>query len=234
MNIIRNDSLIKRNARIAQITMVAGLAVLAGGMYYSFRSPEQVGITLGALMLGFLFSQIGIFFMNRWGRRPRPDEQLDQALKGLDKRYSLYHYTSPVSHLLVGPAGVWVLRSQHQRGVISYEKGRWRQRGGGLALQYLKIFAQEGLGRPDLEVLHDIERMQNYLGKELPEGTVPPIRVALVFAHPDVQIEIPEDAKTPAETVPLGKLKDLIRKSAKAKSISQEKAKLINDTLMNA
>jgi hypothetical protein len=234
MNIIRNEKLIKRNARIAQFTMIAGLAVLAGGMYYSFRYPEQFGVSLGALMLGFLFSQVGIFFMNRWGRRPRPDEQIDQALKGLDKRYTLYHYTSPVSHLLVGPAGVWVLKPQHQRGVISYERGRWRQRGGGLALQYLKIFAQEGLGRPDMEVLQEIERIQKYLDKALPEETVPPIRAALVFTHPDVQIEMPEDAQPPAETVPLGKLKDLIRKSAKAKSLSQEKNKLVTDALTGA
>ena len=234
MKIIKNEKMIKRNARIAQFTMLAGLAVLAGGMYYSFRYPEQVAVSLGALMLGFLFSQIGIFFMNRWGRRPRPDEQIDQALKGLDKKYTLYHYASPTSHLLVGPAGVWVLKPHHQRGIISYENNRWRQRGGGLALQYLKIFAQEGLGRPDLEVLHEIERMQNYLGKEIPDENVPPIQAALVFTHPDVKIEISEDAQPPAVTVPLSKLKDLIRKSAKAKSISQEKTQLINDALIGS
>ncbi|MBN1146400.1 MAG: hypothetical protein JXA78_04030 [Anaerolineales bacterium] len=231
MNIVRNEKIVKRNARIAQFTMLAGLAVLVGGMYYSFRNPEQVGITLSALMLGFLFSQIGIFFMNRWGRRPRPDEHLDQALKGLDKKYTLYHYTSPVSHLLVGPAGVWVLKPQHQRGIIRYEKGRWQQRGGGLALQYLKIFAQEGLGRPDLEVLHEVELIQNYLGKIFPGEAIPPVKAALVFTHPNVQIEIPEDALPPAETVSLGKLKELIRKSVKAKALSQEKSQIINDAL---
>jgi hypothetical protein len=38
MNIITNETLIKRNARIGQIAMLAGLAVLIGGMYISFKS----------------------------------------------------------------------------------------------------------------------------------------------------------------------------------------------------
>lgn len=231
MNIIRNESLIKRNARIAQITMLGGLAVLAGGMFVSFRYPDQLGLSLGALMLGFLLSQVGIYFTNRWGRHPRPDEHLDQALKGLDKKYNLYHYTTPVSHLLVGPAGVWVLMPHHQRGTITYEKGRWRQRGGNL---YLKIFAQEGLGRPDLEVSGEIESLQRFLEEHLPEGNVPPIQVALVFTHPDVRIEMQEDADTPAETVPANKLKDLIRKAGKTKSLSMEKAQLVKDALVSS
>ena len=231
MNIIRNESLVKRNARIAQITMLGGLAVLAGGMFVSFRYPEQLGLSLGALMLGFLLSQVGIFFTNRWGRHPRPDEHLDQALKGLDKKYSLYHYTTPVSHLLVGPAGVWVLIPQNQRGTITYEKGRWRQRGGNL---YLKIFAQEGLGRPDLEVGGEIERMQRFLEERSPEGNLPSIQAALVFTHPDVKIEIQEDADIPAETVAANKLKDLIRKASKTKTLSMNQAQQIKDLLVRS
>ena len=43
MNIIRNEKIIKRNSRIAQVTMIGGLVVLAGGMFISFRYPEQLG-----------------------------------------------------------------------------------------------------------------------------------------------------------------------------------------------
>src|SRR4030065_1166954 len=114
MNIIRNEKLIKRNSRIAQITVVAGLAVLAAGMFISFRYKEQVTLSMGALLVGFLLSQIGIYFSNRWGRRPRPDELLDQSLKGLDSKFTLYHYSTPVAHLLLGPAGVWLLLPYHQ------------------------------------------------------------------------------------------------------------------------
>jgi hypothetical protein len=226
MNIVRNDKMIKRNARIAQFSMFGGLAILAVGMFISFRYPERFEISLGALLVGFLASQIGIYFSNRWGRKPRPDELLDQALKGLDSKFTLYHYSSPVSHLLVGPSGVWILMPYYQRGTITYEKGRWRQKGGNL---YLKIFAQENLGRPDLELSAEIENLQRFLGKSLSEEEIPPIQAAMVFTNPRAVVNIPEDETPPAETVLTGKLKDTVRKAPKGKGLTAEKAKALQD-----
>ncbi len=229
MKIIRDEAMIKRNARIAQFTMLAGLLVLAAGMFVSFRYQEQFGLSLAALILGFMLSQIGIYYSNRWGRRPRPDELLDQALKGLDNKFTLYHYRSPVPHLLIGPAGVWILQPYHQKGKITFSNGRWRQKGGNI---YLKIFAQEGIGRPDLEISGAKLSLQKALYNKLPEDfDLPEIKVALVFTHPKTEIEIPEDEQPPAETVTLGKLKELIRKAAKVKALSQVKAETINQVL---
>ena len=230
MNIIRNDRLIRRNSRIALITTFGGLFVLLGGLLISFKSPQQMGLSWAALMLGFLLSQLGIYFSNRWGRHPRPDEQLDSALKGLDGRHTLYHYTTPVSHLLVGPSGLWVIMPYYQRGTITCYNGRLKQKGN-LGLSFLKVFAQEGLGRPDLEVDAAKDSLRNYLGKRM-EDDVPTINTALVFTHPKVELDIPEDETPPAPAVLLKGLKSLIRKDAKAKSLSLEKAKLIEDALL--
>jgi len=232
MNIERNDKLIQRNARIAQFTMLGGLLVLGGGMFVSFRYPEEVGLSLAALLLGFIFSQVGIYFLNRWGRKPRPDEQLDKALKGLDKKYTIYHYATPASHLLVGPTGLWVLLPQYQRGTITFSKGRWRQKGGGILYQYLKIFAQEGLGRPDLEVKSEIEAIENVLKKALPEESLPPIQAALIFTHPQAKIEIPKEETPPAETVTADELKKLVQRATRGKTLSVEKARVIGDALL--
>ena len=63
MEIITNESLIRRNARIGQITSIVGLIVLAGGAYISFtQSQQMVPISLAALLVGFALSQIGLFF----------------------------------------------------------------------------------------------------------------------------------------------------------------------------
>lgn len=220
MNIYRNESLIKRNAKIAQFTLFGGLLVLAGGMYLSFRYPEQFLYSLSALVFGFILSQIGIYFSNRWSRKPRPDEILDQALKGLDDKYYLYHYLSPVSHLLIGPCGVWNLRTYHQKGLITYRDGRWRQKGGSL---YMKIFAQESLGRPELEIQGDETRLTKFLAENFEDNTVPEIFSSLVFTNSAVQIELSENEPPPAETVYVAKLKDLIRKFAKSKTLSADK-----------
>ena len=229
MNIVRNDKLIKRNSKIAQFTMLGGLVVLGGGMFVSFRYPEQTAISLGALLLGFLLSQVGIYFSNRWGRRPRPDELIDQALKGIDSKYILYHYSSPVQHLLVGPSGIWILMPYYQRGTITYKNGRWVQKGGNL---YLKVFAQESLGRPDMELLSEMDNLRNFLSKKLPDGTVPQIQAALVFFNPKVAIDIPEGETPPAETVLIGKLKELVRKPGKGKSLPAETVRQVQDTLL--
>lgn len=227
MEIISNDRLIRRNARIGQIASIAGLLVLAGGMYISFARQDLFILSMVALLAGFALSQVGIYFGNRWGRRPRPDELLNQALKGLDGRFSLYHYTTPTAHLLVGPAGIWVLIPRHQGGTITYDetRRRWRQRGGNL---YLKIFAQESIGRPDLEIPAEIEAVKRFLAARLGEEELPDVQAALIFTseRSDLQAD-----NAPYPTLSIKKLKEFIRKTAKNKPISADLAGRINQAL---
>jgi hypothetical protein len=227
MEIFTNESLIKRNARIGQIGSLAGLVVLAGGMFISFTRADLFVYSLGALLVGFILSQIGIYFGNRWSRRPRPDEHLNTSLKGLDGRYSLYHYTTSVPHLLVGPAGVWVLLPRNMRGRITYDKGRWKQKGGNL---YLKIFAQEGLGRPDLEIGGTLDSARKFLVETLPEDNeAPDIQAALVFTNDATEVDADN---APIPTLHAKKLKDFIRKTAKNKPISMDKVKDIQEAIV--
>jgi hypothetical protein len=228
MNIVRNEKMVARNAKIGSAITLISLAVLGTGMYITFKRPDLFSLSIDALLLGFILSQVGIFYTNRWGRKPRPDQVLDQALKGLDKNYTLYHYRTPAAHVLVGPAGIWTLIPKHQRGTITYNKNRWRQKGGGVLQSYLKLFAQEGIGRPDLEIDSDIEGLTKYLKKRLPDIELPEIRSALVFFHPEVVLEA-EDP--PAPTLFDKKLKDFIRKTAKEKPITPDMMAVIQETL---
>ena len=231
MKIVTNEALIQRNSRIARYSGLGGLVVLLGGMYFLFAQPEQFTLIWIMVLLGFMFSQIGIYFTNRWGRRPRPDEVLNQALKGLDHNYSLYHYPrkGPTSHLLVGPAGVWVLIPRYQRGTITFERGRWRQKGGGLGLAYMKFFGQEGLGRPDLEVRAEVESVTRWLEKRLGEGEVPAVQTVLVFTNEKAVIGDVEEA--PVLTLQPKKLKEHIRKQVKGKALGAELVRKIKDLL---
>jgi hypothetical protein len=228
MYIISNDRLIRRNNRLGLIATITGLVVLGIGMYISFTKPKLISISMLALLAGFILSQVGIYFSNRWGRSPRPDEVLSGALKSLDNKYSLYHYCSPVSHLLVGPAGIWILQPHIQKGTITYQKGRWKQRGGNW---YLKIFAQEGLGRPDLEVSGEQNALTKFLKENFPDDEELEIHTALVFLHPKVEIAIEENENLPAETIHITKLKDFLRKSVKSKPLEPEKINQITSLL---
>ena len=229
MRIISNESKIRRNARIGQVAAILGLLILLAGMIVAFRWPNLFTYSWGALLLGFILSQVGIYFGNRWGRRPRPDEHLANALKGLDDRFSLYNWSSPVSHLLVGPAGVWILIPRSQAGKVTFEKGRWRVKGGGVLRAYLNLFAQEGLGRPDLDVAAETQTMERFFKKNLPEEDQPEIQAALVFTNDQSVVEDMDEAPVP--TVPVRKLKEVIRKAGKNKSLSATKVDLICQAL---
>ena len=141
MKIIKNEKLIKRNGKIGQWTSLGALVVLGLGMYISFNRTDLFAYSVAALLLGFTMTQVGMYMGNRYGRRPRPDEKLDAGLKGLQNEFVIYHYMTPASHLLVGPAGIWVVLPYHQRGQVKYSKNRWRMGGGG----FLRLIALAGM-----------------------------------------------------------------------------------------
>ena len=106
----------------------------------------------------------------------------------------------------------------------SNEKNRYQQKGGGLLLGYLKIFAQEGLGRPDLDVESEFAGLKKLFKKEFSED-LPPLNAALVFLDPRAEINA-EGAPYPA-LKPDG-LKDLLRKAAKTNPLPAETIQRVN------
>ena len=219
MKVIKNETLIKRNATIGNWTSLAALVILGGGMYISFKRTELFAYSLIALLVGFTLTQIGMYMGNKFGRSPRPDEKLDAGLKGLQNDFVMYHYTTPASHLLVGPGGVWVVMPYHQRGQVMFKKDRWRMSGGGFLQSYMRIFGQEGLGRPDIEIDREIRSLKKYLAGEMDESEIPEINALMVFTNDDVEID-GEDSPVPA--MKLKQVKDFLRQKAKEKKLSVE------------
>lgn len=218
MKIIKNEKLIKRNGQIGQWTSIGALLVLGLGMYISFYRTDLFIFSIAALLIGFTMTQIGMFMGSRYGRSPRPDEQLDAGLKGLQNEFVMYHYTTPASHLLVGPAGIWILLPYHQRGRVTYRKNRWRMSGGGFMQGYMRIFGQESIGRPDIEMDSEVNGVKKYLAKQMDESEIPEINTMMVFTSDAVEIEESEEAPIPA--MKLKQIKDFFRQKAKEKPIS--------------
>ena len=228
MKIIRNDKIIKRNSRIAGIGILGGLISVIASIIISMNYLNLIGWSYAILFLGFVFLQFGLYFMNRYGRKPRPDEALDAGLKGLDDKYTIYHYNSPVPHLLLGPAGIWILLPYFQNGRITYQKNRWRLRGGGLFSGYMRIFGQEGIGRPDLDSAAEEESLNKFFKKYLPEIEPPKINKLMVMTGNQIEIDA-ED--TPFPIVHAKKIKELIRKNAKKTGLSPDLIQTIKNAL---
>jgi hypothetical protein len=229
MKIVKNEKLIKRNATIGRYTSFAALGVLAIGMYISIKRQDLFIYSVACLILGFAMTQIGMHFANRWGRSPRPDEQLDTALKGLPGDTALYHYTTPVSHLLVGPAGLWILKTYHQKGKLTYTKNRWRLSGGGFMQAYMSVFGQESLGRPDADAANDVETLKKYLAKhEIAEDEIPDIQAALVFTSDEAEVDA---ADAPLPAMKAKQLKDFMRQKTKERLMGQAVLQRIRSAL---
>ena len=219
MKIIKNEKLIQRNSKLGGWISIAALAVLGLGMYISFTRPSLFMYSLASLFLGFILTQVGMYMGNKYGRSPRPDEKLDASLKGLPNEFVIYHYTTPAAHLLAGPAGVWVLKPYHQRGQVTFKKDRWRLSGGGFMQSYMRLFGQEGLGRPDVEIEGEIHSVRKYLAKQMDESEIPGIKALMVFTSDDVQIDV-DEKHPPIPAMKVKQLKDFMRQRAKEKPIT--------------
>ena len=229
MKIIRNDKLIKRNAKISQYVLIAALTTLVIGIYFTITKsdPEEIGWAYLFLIPSYILVQISIAMGNRWSRSPRPDEIVTQSLKGLDNQYSLYIFTTPVPHLLISPAGIWIIKTYHQSGKIflNEKKNILKQRGGGNF--FTRIFASEGIGNVVKDSQELKSRVEKYFLKQEITNT-PEIKAVNVFISPDVVIDVPAFAE--AITTP-DKLKDFLRRTAKQVNMNPEEIEKLTKEL---
>ena len=205
MKRITNESLIKRNSRIGVGAHLGGLLILVGGMAVTFLQPQRADLSLAALLTGFVLANIGIYFTNRYGRSPRPDQALDAALKGLDDQYLIVHYYLGNGHALFAPAGIFALVPKFQGGHVSYDGKRWHHSG---VSWFRKFFAQESLGNPTLEGHAEAQSLQDRLKRLLKGEEAPPVKPIIVFTNEESAVEADS---APVPVLHGQKLKEYIR-----------------------
>lgn len=216
MKVYINEAYVQRRAAVGKWASLLGIAVLAGGFIVSLRQPGLFLVSLGSLLLGFLLSNVGIYYANRYMHRDRPDAVLAQALKGVDNRYALYQFLLPASQVLREPGGLTVFVLKPQEGLVSLEKGQWHNKQGWSRL--LRWIGQEGLGKPDQEAGRETRRLQDWLKTQAPDLDVP-VRGVVVFTHPKVELDL---NAPPLPTMLAKQLKGWLRKAGKLAPFPQE------------
>jgi hypothetical protein len=208
MQTIVNEAKIARGARLGKIATFAGLGFLVLGLIVSLmlQTGGFIWISFGCLLLGILVSSLGTMNMNRWVREPRADQALAQSLKGFDDRYRLYSYFLPAPHVLLSPAGLFVLTPMGQDGAIRYDGQKFRRDFS--AVRLLRFMADEGLGKPFAEADSQVRAMQKLLD-ENQAGEDVEIQNVVVFYNPRAQLDV-SDPPRPV-TIPKG-LKKALRK----------------------
>jgi hypothetical protein len=218
MRLVTDLKLVQRNANIGKYTLQGGLVLLVGALVidiYGFTRPQDSMIivyAMGAFLVGLILTNVSSYFTNRWGRRP--DKGLNDALKGLDERYALYHYRLGASHVLFAPSGTIVLLPKYQPGPIQIQKGKWQAPGAQRGP--LGMFTNDPIGNPVAEAADEVERLNAYLKKHAPDIQVAP-QAVVVFMSPQAEIKV-EDPPVPILHVK--QLKDYIRRQPKDAAMS--------------
>lgn len=219
MRIETNERLYTRNMRVALLANLSGLLLLAASLYVLFKIPQAFGRYLLFLLGGVIFTQIGSYF-GRWNKRP--DRALNRALKSLDGSYTIYHYRSPVAHLLAGPSGLWILMPRYTRGNISYNtaRQRWQVRGA----RIWSRLVQEGIGRPVQDASLEAEFLDNFLQKNWSGGSLF-VHAVLVFVDEETEVQTGD---APIPTVSIKKLNSVIVRGDEKGRLSREQLRQLS------
>ena len=119
MRIVTNQRLAKRNRQIAFWLMIGTLGVLVGSFLLMMQNPIEGNPEISALVLlfqvlvlpvAFVLTLVSVRMTNLWARPPRPEDAIEEGLKGLSNKSVLYNYYHfPARHVLICPQGVFAI-----------------------------------------------------------------------------------------------------------------------------
>lgn len=190
-----NHQKIVTRARLSNLSSLGGLVLLLVSVIFSLFFPSWSRLAYVLMIAGMGVAMVGIYFANRWVRKPRPEESLSKALKFFDDHFRLYHYPHmPCDHVLLAPTGIVILEVYNIAGSFTYREGRWKEAMTvGRALRYI---VEERVGNPVISTKQIEIGLKEYLKKELGSDLSVPIKSVVVFTHPAVELNI-KDAPIP-------------------------------------
>lgn len=200
MRVETNESLIKRNKRIAQYLFIVSLFILVGGFVVinfplfapnadeSLASLAFIAPSL-ILPLAFITTIFSVRMTNMWIRQPRPDAVIPENLKGVSKNAVLYNYYHfPARHVLIAPQGVFAIVTRFQDGRFTVDGDRWSSQRGGIG-RIFGLLRFDGIRNPTADALLAAQHVQTLLKDIAPEVKVQPV---VVFVDPRVRLTIIE------------------------------------------
>jgi hypothetical protein len=212
VQIVRNERLVKREARIATILVSVTFVLLLIGMYLTFQVeslsrsreiPEWVpmAVTYAIILVGMGLFYLGNIRLRRYGPQYRQDLKLKQLLKGLDDRHVLYAFLGGKlpDYVLVGPSGIYVLTTRIQDGEMICRDDRWVRHVGPLQ-RFLGGFYGNPLGSPSYDTRRGIQRVKELIDQSAQNGDdAPEISGLIVFTADNVKLRT-ERCSYPATT----------------------------------
>lgn len=197
MKIYMDRQKVNARAQLANLASIGGLLLLLASVVIPLFVSPWGNFSWILMIVGLGLAMVGIYYANRWVRKPRPEDSLDTALKSFDDHYHLYHYPTslPCDHILLSPAGLVALEVVNLSGSFYYRKGRWKEAMTiGRALRYI---VEERVDDPVIFSQALVQELNERIEKEFKGEIVVTIKALTVFTHPAVELEI-EGTSIPA------------------------------------
>ncbi len=128
MRVVINEALINRNRKISHILFFISLAGMGAGFFLTWTTDPASGTSqLSCLILPLLLllTLTSVRMANIWIREPRPVDVLNNALKGLGQKYTIFHHLLPAPHVLIGPEGVFTITTVWQDKSYRVKGKKW-------------------------------------------------------------------------------------------------------------
>ena len=224
MKIISNDKKISRNSTIGFWSSLISPALLLFSAFSILNNPAGFQKVFPIFALGIVLYQIGLSF-RKYGRRS--DREFNKILSKLDNKYSIFQFKSPVPHLLVGPAGIWILLPKYAKGLITFnqKRKRWKLKRESFLDKFF-FFISEGLGRPDNEILRQADVLDYHLQKNWDRKDNIQVNAVGVIMHEKSKINKDE---FPIPTIHINKLRGFLREKEKENKIPISTLKAFQD-----
>lgn len=205
MRIETNERLVRRNRRTANFLFFFSMIILVGGFIVAnsqlgnpdaLKSDNALFLTLllpwFILPVGFIATIASVRMTNLWIRQPRPENVIQEGLKGVSKKSVLYNYYHfPARHVLVAPQGVFAVITRFQDKRYNVNDEKWREPSGLFSLIF-RVFRQDGIRDP----FRDARRAAAHVEKLIQQNGVTDVTVQplVIFVDPNVRLDIHEPA----------------------------------------
>jgi hypothetical protein len=197
MRVVTNTRLAKRNRQWAQYLFFASFGLLILGLFVTNRqllADQSANLLLDVILptavlpLAFIMTIVSVRMTNLWARQPRPESAIEEGLKGIPPKTTLFNYYHfPARHVLICPAGVFAIATRFQDGIYSCHGDVWRTSRKSLVSRLASLFRFDGVGNPTSDALRAAEHVQSIMKSVSIDVEVKPL---VVFVDPRVTLNI--------------------------------------------
>jgi hypothetical protein len=195
MRVVTNKKLARRNKTITNYLFFGTFGTLILGFFFinsslfTGETPDNLTIILQASILpvAFVLTIVSVRMTNLWARMPRPENAIEDGLKGLSNKSVLYNYYHfPARHVLICPQGVFAIITRWHDQEYTVKDGKFKSHKN-IISRFFSGLRFDGIGKPFAEAEYAKDQVQKSLKTIAPDVEVKPL---IVFVDPSATLNV--------------------------------------------